>query len=219
MPGRQVRRERRTSSQPKRPRSDSKAVFLNIPYDNKFRDLYLAYIVGVSALGLVPYATLGLPGDRRLDRIFSLIQSCRYSIHDLSRVEVDARTPRTPRFNMPLELGLAIAWQRVGMVSHSWFVFESQLRRAEKSCSDISGTDVYIHSAEVRGVFRELRNALVREHRPPTVPEMTAILGELKPVVRRILRNAGTKDMYQAQVFAETRLAAQQLAAKLLERR
>lgn len=214
MPIRRVPGGGRTSSQPRKRQSDVKAVLLNIPYDHKFKHLYLAYIVGVSALGLVPFATLGLPGDRRLDRIFSLIQSCKYSIHDLSRVEVDAGPPRTPRFNMPLELGLAIAWKRVGSASHTWFIFESQLRRAEKSCSDISGTDVYIHGAGVHGIFRELRNALVRLDSQPTVPQMTAIYEELKPVVRRILRNAGTNDVYQAQVFAEIRLAARQLAAK-----
>jgi len=218
MPTRRVPRRGRTSSRPRGRQSDVKAVFLNIPYDDKFKHLYLAYIVGLSALGLVPFATLGIPGDRRLDRIFSLIQSCEYSIHDLSRVQVDAGPPRTPRFNMPLELGLAIAWKQVGAPSHSWFVFESQLRRAEKSCSDISGTDVYVHDAEVQGVFRELRNALVRPHNQPTVPQMFAIYQELKPVVRQILRNAGTKDVYQAQVFSEIRLAAQQLAAKHIER-
>jgi len=218
MPTRRALGEGRTSSPSRRPQSDAKAVFLNIPYDYKFKHLYLAYIVGVSALGLVPFATLGIPGDRRLDRIFSLIQSCKYSIHDLSRVEVDAGPPRTPRFNMPLELGLAIAWNRAGSASHSWFVFESQLRRAEKSCSDINGTDVYIHGADIRGVFRELRNALVRPTSQPTVPQMTSIYEELKPVIRQILRNGGTKDVYEAQVFAEIRLAAQQLAAKHIGR-
>lgn len=119
---------------------------------------------------------------------------------------------------MPLELGLAIAWNRAGSASHSWFVFESQLRRAEKSCSDINGTDVYIHGADIRGVFRELRNALVRPTSQPTVPQMTSIYEELKPVIRQILRNGGTKDVYEAQVFAEIRLAAQQLAAKHIGR-
>jgi hypothetical protein len=214
MPERRARQERHTSARSRGPRSDVKAVFLNIPYDEKFKKLYLAYIVGVSALGLVPYATLGISGDRRLDRIFSLIQACKYSIHDLSRVEANASPPRTPRFNMPLELGLAIAWKRVGSPSHSWFVFESQLRRAEKSCSDISGTDVYIHRADIQGIFRELRNALVRPDTQPTVPQMLKMYDELKPVVRRILRNAGTSDMYQAQVFSEIRLAARQLAVK-----
>lgn len=216
MPVRPVSRSRPSGSRRSEQRSHDKAVFLNIPYDDKFKDLYLAYIVGVSALGLVPYATLGLPGSRRLDRIFWLIQQCKYSIHDLSRVEVDGRPPRTPRFNMPLELGLAVAWEKVGNTRHSWFIFESRLRRAEKSCSDINGTDVYIHAGEVRGVFRELRNALVRPHAQPTVPQMMAIHGALKPVLRRILRNAGTSDIYQAQVFAELRLAAQQLVVNTL---
>lgn len=214
MPLRSAPKRGRTGSRRKERQSGAKAVFLNIPYDHKFRDLYLAYIVGVSALGLAPFATLGIPGDRRLDRIFSLIRSCKYSIHDLSRVEVDAVPPRTPRFNMPLELGLAVAWKRLGARSHNWFVFESRLRRAEKSCSDISGTDIYIHDADVKGVFRQLRNALVRPSNQPTVPQMTAIYQELKPVVRRILRNAGTNDIYEAQVFSEIRVAARQLSLK-----
>jgi hypothetical protein len=219
MPSRRPPRRERTSSRPRGRQDSAKAVFLNIPYDRKFKHLYLAYIVGVSALGLAPFATLGIPGDRRLNRIFSLIQSCKYSIHDLSRVEIDAHPPRTPRFNMPLELGLAVAWQRLKSQSHRWFIFESQLRRAEKSCSDISGTDVYIHNAEVRGVFRQLRNALVRPNNQPTVPQMIAIYGELKPIVRRILRDAGTDDVYEAQVFAEITLAAQQLASRQIRGR
>ena len=66
------------------------AVFLNIPYDRRFIRLYLAYIVGLTELGLERRPTLGIPGgERRLNRILALIQSCRYSIHDLSRIEVD----------------------------------------------------------------------------------------------------------------------------------
>jgi hypothetical protein len=34
-----------------------------------------------------------------------IISGCKYSIHDLSRTELD-KTTRLPRFNMPLELGL-----------------------------------------------------------------------------------------------------------------
>ncbi len=70
------------------------SAFLNIPYDDAFQSLYLAYIAGITAFGLVPRATLEIPGGaRRLDRIFDLISSCRYSFHDLSRVELDVRRP------------------------------------------------------------------------------------------------------------------------------
>ena len=70
------------------------AVFLNIPYDDRFRCLYLAYITGLTQLGLEPRATLGIPGgERRLDRIQALMESCPYSIHDLSRVQLDRNPP------------------------------------------------------------------------------------------------------------------------------
>lgn len=77
------------------------AVFLNIPYDQRFCRLYVAYIVGLVHLGLEPHATLTLPdGTRRLDKIFAEIQTCRYSIHDLSRISLDRKPPfATPRFN------------------------------------------------------------------------------------------------------------------------
>src|SRR5271165_6660337 len=86
------------------------AVFLNIPYDPQFTQLYLAYIAALSAMSFLPQATLGITGNRRLDRIASLIESCAYSIHDLSRVQLDRNAPRTPLFNMPFELCLVVAW-------------------------------------------------------------------------------------------------------------
>jgi hypothetical protein len=87
----------------------ARAVFLNFPYDGQFVPLYLAYIAGVCAFKLIPRVALELPGgERRLNRIVELILSCRYSFHDLSRVELDLRRPRTPRMNMPFELGLAV---------------------------------------------------------------------------------------------------------------
>ena len=69
-------------------------VFLNIPYDPRFTRLYLAYITALSAVGLVPTAAVGVPGSRRLDRIMSLLEKCSYSIHDLSRVQLDRTAPR-----------------------------------------------------------------------------------------------------------------------------
>jgi hypothetical protein len=33
-------------------------VFLNVPYDSRFERLYLAYIAGISAFGLIPHASV-----------------------------------------------------------------------------------------------------------------------------------------------------------------
>src|ERR1700732_4010455 len=114
-------------------------VFLNIPYDSKFQNLCLAFICGISALGFVPRGTLEIPGGiSRLDRVFQLIQECRYSVHDLSRVELDKKRPSAPRFDLPFELGLSVAWDRVGKKKHTWFVYEGKNRRLEKSLSDLN---------------------------------------------------------------------------------
>jgi hypothetical protein len=63
-----------------------------LDYDARFRSLFLAYVAGTSAFGLIPRATLKIPGSaRRLDRILALMESCQYSIHDLSRVSGKTR--------------------------------------------------------------------------------------------------------------------------------
>ncbi len=78
---------------------------------------------------------------------------------------------------MPFELGLVLGWLKSSGRSdrHTWFVFESIGRRVSKSLSDLDGTDAYIHDGKVRGVFRELGNALVRSDDQPTVRQMNAI--------------------------------------------
>lgn len=192
---------------------DPHTVFLNIPYDASFANLYLAYIAGITAFGLVPRATLEVPGgERRLDRIFALIQTCRYSFHDLSRVELDQHRPATPRFNMPFELGLAVAWEKLHPRKHTWFVLESRNRRVLKSLSDLAGTDVHVHHGQVKGVFRELGNAFVRVPHQPSVPEMQAIYRGLKAALPEIQHRAGTRSLFQARVFAELNVLARALA-------
>jgi hypothetical protein len=139
-----------------------KSVFLNVPYDPAFENLFLAYMAGITAFGFTPRATLEIPfGQRRLDRILSLIDQSRYSMHDLSWVKLDRNKPRTPRFNMPFELGLVIALERTRHPDHSWIVCETVRHRIKKSLSDLDGTDAYIHGGTIAGVFRELGNAFV----------------------------------------------------------
>src|ERR1700691_540592 len=144
------------------------SVFLNVPYDAKFETLLLAYIVGISAFVFTPRATLEIPfGQRRLDRILSLIRQSRYSIHDLSRVQLDRTAPRTPRFNMPFELGLTVAMERSGTPDHSWIVCETVPHRIKKSLSDLDGTDAYIHGGTVAGGIRGLGQPFCRSRPPP----------------------------------------------------
>jgi hypothetical protein len=190
------------------------AVFLNIPYDEKFSRLYLAYIVGLTELGLEPRATLGISGgERRLDRILALIQSCRYSIHDLSRIELDRTPPPTPRFNMPLELGMSLTWQRLNPDKHNWFVFESANRRLQKSMSGLNGTDPNIHGGTVEGVMRELCNAFVRRGPQPGVPQMLETYRRVRAQLAEIFEVAGTENLFEARIFKDLCFMARALAS------
>lgn len=189
------------------------SAFLNIPYDDAFQRLYLAYIAGITAFGLAPRATLEIPGgSRRLDRIFGLIKSCRYSFHDLSRVQLDMRRPATPRFNMPFELGLVVAWEKQNHGQHVWFVLEAKKLRLQKSLSDLGGTDVYIHGGRPLGVFRELSNALVRTKHQPTAEEMAGVYRGLVEVLPEVKRRAGAESAFEARVFADLIVTARALA-------
>jgi hypothetical protein len=193
------------------------SVFLNVPYDAAFENLLLAYIAAISAYGFAPRATLEIPfGERRLDRILSLIRESRYSIHDLSRVQLDRKAPRTPRFNMPFELGLTVALERTAHPEHSWIVCESVRRRINKSLSDLDGTDPYIHDGTITGVFRELGNAFVGSSRQPTVTEMSQIYRVLRTQFSSVLKKAGARDAFNARVFKELCVLASTAADELL---
>jgi hypothetical protein len=193
-------------------------VFLNIPYDEKFERLFLAYIAGISALGLVPHATLEIPdSSRRLEKILKLERECEYSIHDLSRVQLSRKKPRVPRFNMPFELGLCVAdAKRSGTKKPNWFVFEAVEQRIEKSLSDLKGTDPRIHGGRIEGVFGELRDVFRRRGRQPTVQQMRRIYRELRRRQKAILKQSGSETLFKRSVFLDLCVVASKLADEIV---
>jgi hypothetical protein len=194
---------------------DPKSVFLNIPYDQEFRSLYVAYTVGLCHLGFDPHIASEIPGgERRLERILVLVRSCRYSIHDLSRVELSATPPATPRFNMPLELGITITWAVLHPKRHTWFLWEAEPRRIQKSMSDLDGTDAYIHSGTAAGVLSELRNSFWRAD-APTVPTMLETFRFVENCVDPILVRNGTQNLFAQSVFNELRWLSTRVAELL----
>jgi len=201
-----------THSMPK-PRVEPNSVFLNIPYDRRFQPLYLAYIVGMTELGLTPKATLSIPGGtRRLDRIFELIKTCKYSVHDLSRVELDRTPPPTPRFNMPFELGLVVAWATIASASHRWFVLEEVPHRLTKSLSDLNGTDPFIHNGRAEGVLKALSNALYRNAKSPSLMELETIYRDLRAAASKFRSGRTGDSLFEAHAFKWLVLAAQSSA-------
>jgi hypothetical protein len=197
-----------------RKRTDS--VFLNIPYDKEFEDLYVAYIVGLTQLGLRVNAALAVPNQGRLETIIALIGKSSFSIHDLSRIEV---SKRIPRFNMPVELGLALYRSHATKGRHRVYVFESKPYRTQRSTSDINGIDPQIHNGTAKGVMAGLRNILRQPGDVTTVPEMLISYRAVRRKLPELRLNAGGKSLFEASVFHDLTLAALVESEKLIGRR
>jgi hypothetical protein len=197
-----------------RKRIDS--VFLNIPYDKEFEDLYVAYIVGLTQLGLCVNATLAVPNQGRLETIIRLIEKSNVSIHDLSRTEF---SKGIPRFNMPVELGLALYCSHATNGRHRVYVFESKPYRTQRSTSDINGIDPQIHHGSPKGVMAGLRNILRQPGDVTTVPEMLRSYRAVKRKLPELRLNAGGESLFEASVFHDLIVAALVESKKLIERR
>ncbi|MBV9156625.1 MAG: hypothetical protein JO097_10210 [Acidobacteriaceae bacterium] len=114
------------------------------------------------------------------------MHECRYSIHDLSRVQLSRTRPRAPRFNMPFELGLAVGWTSMNPRRHSWFVCDAVPHRILKSMSDLAGTDINIHEGTPKGVMRELCNIFVRRSVRPDVTDLMRVYRAVRAAVPQI---------------------------------
>lgn len=199
-----------------RRRRHIESVFLNIPYDRRFEDLYLAYIVGLTQLGLRVNAAVGVPNQGRLETIIGLIEESDFSIHDLSRIEL---SKGIPRFNMPLELGLALYRSRVTRGRHRVYVFERKAYRAQRSTSDINVIDPKIHNGTAKGVMAGLRNIFRQPGDVTTVPEMLISYRAVRKRLPQLRLNAGGKSLFEASVFQDLSLAALVESQKLIKRR
>lgn len=191
------------------------SVFLNIPYDAQFEELYLAYIVGLTQLGLKINATLALPNQDRLKRIVGLIEKSDVSIHDLSRIESSSGIPR---FNMPLELGLALFRSHITRGRHRVFVFEKKAYRVQRSTSDVNGIDPQIHKGRPKGVMAGLRNIFYQPD-GTTVPEMLSSYRAVRRKLPELRRNAGSRSLFEAAVFKELTVAALVERERILKQR
>jgi hypothetical protein len=187
-------------------------VFLNIPFDAKYRQCYLALIAGLAAHGLLPRSVLEVPASNdRLRRILRLMRQCRYSIHDLSRVE---RSGGVPRFNMPFEAGLATAlWLLEGR--HQRFLLEAKRFRLERSLSDLNGTDPYIHGGTPEGVLRATSGLFARPGLKLTIADLRRVYERLRLYAKRETRRGQWDGLYSPDAFGRLVAAAMAIAVQM----
>jgi hypothetical protein len=96
--------------------SDERNVFINCPFDRKYRALLRAILFAVHDCGFRARSALEVEdsGEVRVQKILRIISESPFGIHDISRVEPD-RSTNLPRFNMPLELGLFLGAKAFGV--------------------------------------------------------------------------------------------------------
>jgi len=140
------------------------SLFINCPFDSEYLPLLHSLIFVVFECGLQPrLASQEVDsGTVRIEKIRDLIRSCRYSVHDISRME--ALNPGDdPRFNMPFELGLDLGCRYYGaphLRKKQCLILEKERYRYQRVLSDLSGNDVRSHGAEARSLIMEVRNWL-----------------------------------------------------------
>ena len=93
------------------PREDDfdRSVFVNCPLDEDYDHILRAILFCLVRFGLKPRIATERSdaGEPRITKILSLIQSSRYSIHDLCRCQA-RQEGEYYRLNMPFELGLGL---------------------------------------------------------------------------------------------------------------
>ena len=142
-------------------------VFINCPFDRDYEPIFDALVFAVFDCGFRPVCARERMNSAqiRIDKITDLIRDSRYSIHDLCRTEFDERYS-LPRFNMPLELGIALGCMKFGrgrQRDKSALILDRHRYRYHKFVSDIAGQDISEHNNQPTRVIEVVRNWLRTE--------------------------------------------------------
>ena len=129
-----------------------RCVFVNCPFDAPYKPVLDAILVTIHDCGFIARTALEATGsaEPRLDKIARIIHESKWSIHDISRVEVTPDNP-LPRFNMPFECGLALGLQRFGGArdrNRDFLILTSERDQDKRTLSDLAGQDAAHHGNE-----------------------------------------------------------------------
>ena len=162
-------------------RTSADDVFINCPFDDSYASIFRTLIFTIYACRFRPRSARESDdgGQVRLEKLYSIIEECRYGIHDLSRTELDAANG-LPRFNMPLELGIFLGCKRYGGEAQRdkrLMILDVEKYRYQQFISDLAGTDVHAHDGEPAAALLETRDWLsnVSRRKLPGGPRLASI--------------------------------------------
>lgn len=156
-----------TAATPFRPADDDlptghefeRSAFVNCPFDEDYDPILRAVLFCLVRLGLRPRIATERSdvGEPRISKIVELIESSKYSIHDLSRCQAQEEGEYY-RLNMPFELGLDFGCRRYGsghLASKVILVLEEEPYRYQAAISDLAGSDIEAHNGDYEVAVRK----------------------------------------------------------------
>lgn len=165
------------------------SIFINCPFDEQFQPLLRAIVFTAYSCGFHPISALAEQNsmDNRLDKIFRLIEQCKFGIHDISRIELTQEG--LPRFNMPFELGVFFGAKRFGNRNQrlkNALIFEKTKYLYQKYLSDINGVDIITHEGIIENVIVEVRNWLLNTSDTNIVASPLEIINSFKNFTKKL---------------------------------
>lgn len=168
-----------------------KSVFINCPFDPKYKPKLRAIVFTVVACGFTPRCALEFNdgNDVRIQKIMDIIAECQYGIHDISIPE--------RRMNMPLELGLFIGGRRYGnerQQQKRYIILEGKTLSSKKYLSDLAGQDPFPHNNRIanliQGIWEWLHN---KSDDPDAIPDGPYLVRAFKKLERELPGICATK--------------------------
>jgi len=136
--------------------SFEKSVFINCPFDKKFKKFLDPLLFTVLYCDFTPLISETIDsGSNRLMNIITLIKSSKYSIHDLSR-KIATTAGEIARFNMPFELGIDIGTRYSSNNAYAekkCLILDTHSYTYQVAISDISGNDIRNYK-NIQGLIR-----------------------------------------------------------------
>ncbi len=161
----------------------SRAVFINCPYDAEYQATFDALVFSAVCCGFTPRSALETRtvADARIDRIVEAIFASKYSIHDLSRCRGEG-SEMLARFNMPLELGIAMArrfMDRKKRDRHDWLVLVPEGHQYVRFVSDLAGFDPMRYDGTTEAMVPKVMSWLATRPETLRTPTPSNVLAAL----------------------------------------
>lgn len=141
------------------------SVFINCPFDEEYKLLLRPMLFTLVSVRLLPRLASERSDslEQRIEKILRLINECKYSIHDLSRLKSE-RANEFSRLNMPFELGIEYGCRRIAknhLRTKRSLILEKKRYDIQKALSDLNGVDIKCHNNKPTQTVQALQHWLI----------------------------------------------------------